>query len=450
MGRDKAALRKDMNNRRPPLPPLGHIMLTVCAYLAPDSIPRSLLQRWLAVAYPDTPVGVDLCSVVLGLLRDYSLLQFTNSEKSAVKVHRVLRAVVRHQHESVEPDRPREEWYPLPGLQWMTVVVRAVNAEYERKWEHILERQLWHRQLLPHLDLLASTAPPVNVFIGEEEASLVYALLLRNAAEVFLYDLGQYGQGQKYLMRALPLYESVHGPHHSEVAATLTNLGVAHGSLGDYCKQKELLERALVIQEATYGPNHVHVAATLMNLGNSYGSLGDSSKKRKLLERALAIEEATYGSDHIGVAATLTNLGVAHGQLGDCHKQQELIQRALTIKEAAYGPHHASVAITLKNLGVACGALGDYSKMRELLERALMIDEATYGPHHSQVAMTLTNLGTAYGSLGNFSKMREMLQRALMITDPAYDPTYTEMTVPNSGPPMAVRWAWQIQAQTGS
>jgi hypothetical protein len=34
------------------IPPVGHMLLTACAYLAPDDIPMSLLQLWLSRSYP--------------------------------------------------------------------------------------------------------------------------------------------------------------------------------------------------------------------------------------------------------------------------------------------------------------------------------------------------------------------------------------------------------------
>jgi hypothetical protein len=72
-----------------------------------------------------------------------------------------------------------------------------------------------------------------------------------------------------------------------------------------------LLERALVINERHYGLDHPGVAATLTSLGHAYGSLGDAQKHRELLERALAIKEKYYGLDHPNVAVILANLGNA-------------------------------------------------------------------------------------------------------------------------------------------
>ena len=48
----------------------------------------------------------------------------------------------------------------------------------------------------------------------------------------------------------------------------------------------------------TYGRDHTNLAITLFNLAVAHGSLGDNSKKRELLERGLVICEGFYGPDH--------------------------------------------------------------------------------------------------------------------------------------------------------
>ena len=45
------------------------------------------------------------------------------------------------------------------SVLWLTTVVLAVNAEYDRKWERIIQKEICHRHLLPHLESLASYSP---------------------------------------------------------------------------------------------------------------------------------------------------------------------------------------------------------------------------------------------------------------------------------------------------
>ena len=65
------------------------------------------------------------------------------------------------------------------------------------------------------------------------------------------------------------------GPDHPEVAATLNDLGNAHGALGDYRTVKYLLERALRILTGHFGPDHPHVAIVQQNLDAVSSHLGN-------------------------------------------------------------------------------------------------------------------------------------------------------------------------------
>ena len=463
------ALRTEMEKGK--LPPLGRIMLTVCSYLAPDSIPRALLDIWLGLAYPDLPAGVDMCSMVLGLLRSYSLIRFVDADKRYISIHRVLRAIIRHQHQTrLIGDPPREQdvlTFPGYSTGWWCIIVKATNAEFIRCCvDGVVDEERHQRQLLPHLEALTSFyRQSVKVAARcDVNAQRVCAELLDNTTKVVLYDppdyrhakevaeealsirshllhdnslslvttLGQLGNAygglgdfvkQKQLLeRSLEIHQAANSPHHVNLAVTLANLGNAYGALGELGKQKEVLERAARLLEAAYGPNHVHGAINLMNLGSVYGKLGQHVEQKQLLERALVIFEAVYGPNHVRVEDTLSRLAVAYCSLGEYSKQKHLLERALDIQETAYGPDNARVAETLCNLGSAYGSLGDYEKKKQLLERALEILEAAYGPDHVRVADTLFNLGNTYGLLKEYNKQKQPFERALLIYEATYGP----------------------------
>ena len=80
------------------LQPVGHALLTACAYLHPDAIPLALLQRWLQDEYPETLSATpDLLHATVSLLQSYSLLQL-DVQRRRVRVHSVLQSAVRHLH----------------------------------------------------------------------------------------------------------------------------------------------------------------------------------------------------------------------------------------------------------------------------------------------------------------------------------------------------------------
>ena len=54
---------------------------------------------------------------------------------------------------------------------------------------------------------------------------------------------------------------------------TLKGLGIAHAQLGNFSQVKDLFERTLRIEEQHYGQEHPEVAATLTNLGIAHRKL---------------------------------------------------------------------------------------------------------------------------------------------------------------------------------
>ena len=454
------------------LPPLGRIVLTVCSYLAPDAIPRSLLQRWLDLAYPALPAGVDVCSTVLDLLRAYSLIRFVDAQNQYISIHRVLRTVVRHQHQGEPAQLPQRgslsafsgyslpwwcnvvhrmlrtvvEWrqqqrqalrepqqadvaiFPRYSVSWWCSVVVAVNAEFHRAFDQTLLAEKHQRQLLPHLEGLGSFYRQKVSASDDSHAHIVCAELLDNTSTVLLHGLRDYSRTKRTAEEALAIKSKLLDSDHPLLGLTLEHIGQACGGLGDYVQEKAMLERALAINEVAFGPDHVRVAATQSNLSTVRGSSGlGAVQQKELLERALAITERAHGSHHLHVGVILTNLGNSCGRMGDHVKQKKLLERALLIREAAYGRDHISVAAILTNLSNAYGTLGDYDKQKELLERALVITEATLGSSHVDLAVIVMNLGNVHGALGNYGQQRELQERTLAIKEAHFPANHIEL-----------------------
>ncbi|CAL5219862.1 g1780 [Coccomyxa viridis] len=96
-------------------------------------------------------------------------------------------------------------------------------------------------------------------------------------------------------------------------------------------------------REALYGPHHPNLADSLSNLAILYNQSGEYDKAQPLYERALQIYQTVHGPDHPDVAHTLTDLAVLHLEQGHEEQGRPLLERALVIQEAALGPDHPDV-----------------------------------------------------------------------------------------------------------
>jgi tetratricopeptide (TPR) repeat protein len=386
--------------------PAAQDLLTLCAFLAPEDLPRSLLTE-----HPDrlpeppaTAVGDQIgFQQALGALRRYSLATVTTE---AVSVHRLVQAVTRHALD-VEPARA-----------WAAAAVRLVWAGFPGQSEDV---QVWPvaAQLLSHA--LAATEH-ASAFGADPEAT---AALLYECGR-YLWGRAEHVQAKMLHERALAIRETRLGPNHPLTGTSLNALGNVLRDLGDFPAARSHLERALVIRESRLGPRDPHTANTLNNLALVLRDLGDLAAARTFHERALAIREDHFGQDYPQVALSLNNLGHVLHDLGDLTTARRHHQRALAIYEAQLGPDHPNVARSLDHLGAVLTDLGELAAAHTHHQRALAIRQARLGPNHPDTATSLYNLGIASQGLGNLDEARASLEQARAIYEAALGPDHPQ------------------------
>ncbi len=368
-------------------------LLSLCAFLAPDDIPRDLLTRGtdhlpqcLARAVANRIAFDD---AVAALLR-YSLM---GAAGDALSVHRLVQAVVRDR--LAKRDRRK----------WAGAAVALLDAGFPFLLD---DPGTWvpSARPLPHALTAAGHA-------GTLAAAPVAAGRLLNQVGLYLQERAQFAQAHQALETALDIGEATYGRDHPVVAIRVNNLGGVLRDLGDLEGARACYERALRIDEADYGPDHPGVVKDVNNLGLVLRELGDIAAARAHYERALRIAEAAYGPDNPAVAIVANNLGSVLNDLGDLAGGLAHLERALRIDEATYGLDHPNVAVRINNLAGVLRQLGDPAGARAHLERALRIDEGAYGPDHPNVAIRVNNLGSVFRDQGDREGAKQHFQRAL-------------------------------------
>jgi len=375
--------------------PAGAELLNLCAYLAPEDIPRGLLSagaRYLRRPLVKAVADPLLFDEAVAALRRYSLVEVRDD---ALSVHRLVQAVAR--------GRLRKR----ARRAWAEAAVRMVNDVFPFDSDDV---RTWPQcaRLLPHALAAAGQAEALGV-APEATGRLL------NQAGLYLRGRAEFLAARDAFQRALAIGEAAFGPDHPNVATDVNNLGSVLQDLGDLEGAREAYERALAIDEAAFGPNHPEVATDVNNLGLVLRDVGDLEGAREAFQRALTIDEAAFGPDHPNVARDVNNLGNVLRDVGDLEGAREALQRALAIDEAAFGPDHPKVAIRVNNLGLVLQDLGDLEGAREAFQRALAIDEAAFGPDHPNVARDVNNLGSVLRDMGNLEGARACLEWALRI-----------------------------------
>jgi len=385
----------------------GADLLRLCAFLAPDNIPKSLLVAG-AEHLPEplsTVVTTELkFDDAVAALKRYSLMTVADDFLS---VHRLVQAVARDRLSNEERKR------------WAEAAVRLVNGAFPQGSNDI---RTWDvcSVLLPHALAAAEQAE-------ELEVALESTGRLLNQAGLYLKGRAEFSEAKSAHERALEIGEKVYGPDHSNVATMVNNLAGVLLALGDLAGAKKSYERALEIDEKLYGPDHPNMAIRVNNLGFVLQDLGDLDGAKKSYERALEIDEKVYGPNHPNVAIILNNLGRVMHEMSELKGAKVCFERGLEIDEKVLGPDHPNVAIRVNNLGLVLKDMGDLKGAKEHIERALEINEKAYGPDHPNVARDVNNLGGVLENLGELAGAKKSYERALEIDEKVYGPDHPEV-----------------------
>jgi tetratricopeptide (TPR) repeat protein len=197
--------------------PAAQELLSQCAFLAPDDIPRALPPEHAQVL-PEPlrgTIGRPLAyNEAVSALERYSLITAT---ADTLTVHRLVQTVV------------RASLSPQDQQQWAGAAVRLVAAAFPKGTvEGTVEVTDWPTctLLLPHALAVADHAETLDVEPQE-------VALLLNQAAVYLWNRGQYRQALKLLEQALAGFRRVLGDDHPTTLTSMNNLTEVRRQLGE-------------------------------------------------------------------------------------------------------------------------------------------------------------------------------------------------------------------------
>jgi tetratricopeptide (TPR) repeat protein len=420
-------------------------LLSVCAHLAPERIPRELLEA--AVEHSENAdVTQRAADDAVTLLLRYALLtpaaeqtfdmprligQLTRDRLDVAAQVGAAAAAVTVVH-ALWPTRPweHEHWSICQRLFAHALTATEHSQRHDAAPEHtasVMRRAGQYEQARAQLTSarrLTERALAIDKTIyGPEHPEVARAL---NALSVVQRDLGDLEAARTTLQQALAIEETLYGAEHPRIAHSLSNLGLLHLDLGELEEARGILQHAVAVAKAVYGPEHPKIAMTLANLGLVHCNLGELEEARDIQRWVLAIDKAVDKPAHPEVACALNSLGVVRRELGDLEAARATLQQALAVEEALYGSEHPEVARTLGVLGVVQRDLKEPEAARTILQQALAIFEAVYGSEHPEVAITLTNLGLVQHDLGDLEAARATLQQALRIFEHLLGPDHAD------------------------
>jgi tetratricopeptide (TPR) repeat protein len=403
-------------------------LLSGCAYLAHERIPRELLGQIAAATSHADDASTDRA---IALLHAHALL--SPALDNTFDLHPLVQDAVR------ERDSPEE------SARWCAADIDALVAEFPLDTtDHARRSACW--RLLPHCIAATDWASRLGVQIPA-------AIRLLESSASFLATQSDLGGANQLLQRALALAETLpdarpdeltdlhvtradiqhrlgdlEGAHAGYLRAlelckndlvsparatdALHGLGLVLLQKEDYAAASNALRQALKNIQSIYGPSDLRVIPVMDDLSRALRALGELNSTRDLLVEKLALEERAFGSEHLNVAQTLDSLGSVEADLHAYDSALGAYSRALAIKERALGPDDSELATSLSGIGVLQRWRGEPQAARASLERAVSLGRA--GDDH-EVARALRALGDVLMELGDLTASRETHERALEI-----------------------------------
>jgi tetratricopeptide (TPR) repeat protein len=193
-------------------------------------------------------------------------------------------------------------------------------AAIERTRGHLADAERLYRRSLELLEHQPGT--------GGKLAGVLSNLSL------LLLSLQRYAEAESLALRAVDLWKAVNGEHSLSAAAVYGTLGELCRLTGDVEKAMLYHRRALEIREKLLPAGHSDVAASLGNLGLTLAAAGNLVEAEAMLRQAVVFAERSLGPDHVNVAVLLVgNLGGVERKAGRRIESENHLRRALEIFE---------------------------------------------------------------------------------------------------------------------
>jgi tetratricopeptide (TPR) repeat protein/transcriptional regulator with XRE-family HTH domain len=382
--------------------PVAGDLLTVCAFLAPESIPEMVfLEGASSLGLGELTTSRLAFEEAIKVLLAYSLIQRSSSTHT-ITVHRLVQAVLLA-HLSQEKMQ-----------MWRRLVVEAMDRLFPTNHETQKDYLALGEQLLPH-------AQACLALDAHGESVDVPSIRLRIHIAAYLLQRGRFSEAETFIARAKQHGERLLEAEQPLLAESIVGLARVYREQGRYSQAESLYEQAMSIYEETLGAEHPDMATCLNSLGALYGEQGKYQEAIACFERAVPIIEHALGPEHLQIVASLNGLGNILSRQGKYQQAIQYYEQALHILEQAFGTEHPQAANLLNNLGVLYTDQGQYHQAALYLEHALHIREQVLGTEHPYTAQVLHNLGLLYESLGEYSLAASSFLRALDIWEQQLD-----------------------------
>lgn len=228
---------------------------------------------------------------------------------------------------------------------------------------------------------------------GDTEDGNFFRLMQGNA----LMKLGRLGEAEATLRIGIARLTTLMG------AASPQTIGLRE-ALALCLEEQNRPDEAIAIWRDTLrlrraGPVGSELADTLSGLGMALMRTGQYREAETALREALAVRLRFFGETSNFTGLAYSNVGLVLMELDQLDEAAQMFQRALAVLSASGGANPEELAIVMNNMASVLSRTGAYEESASLLRQVLVITEGQFGAGHSRTLLARNNLAAALGRL---------------------------------------------------
>ncbi|WP_157891959.1 MULTISPECIES: FxSxx-COOH system tetratricopeptide repeat protein [Frankia] len=372
--------------------PAAVALLELCALLAPEPIPLTLLTDHahlldppLAAVTAGADPTVDLDDT-LAAAGDYSLARRLGD---TLVVHRLVQTVIAGQ---LTADRHQTLTDTTGRL--LDATLDPLSAEDPGSWP--VWAALGPHLLHAHARLTGPTDPHQ----------------LRHHADGFCFHLYAHGDYPAAHTLATRLHQDTRdqcGPDHPATLTTAYTLAITLGALGDHEGARVLDEDTLARRRRILGDDHPNTLISAGNLAIRLADLGDVRGARVLDEDPLTRRRRVLGDDHPDTLTSAGNLAATLAALGDVRGARVLDEDPLTRRRRVLGDDHPHTLTSAHSLAVRLADTGELPAACDLGRVVVEGRRRMLGVDHPDTLDSAHNLAVYLADAGRVGQARVLL-----------------------------------------
>ncbi|MFJ3202745.1 FxSxx-COOH system tetratricopeptide repeat protein [Streptomyces sp. NPDC086989] len=190
------------------------------------------------------------------------------------------------------------------------------------------------------------------------------------------------------------------GPEEPATLLAAHSYGVTLRACGQFAQARELDEETARQWDVLYGSTNGLTLNTMNGLAIDIRESGDYPAARVMQEETYRIYRTVFGEDNAATIRAARNLAVCRRRDAALQEASDLTEETLARFTLRYGAQYPDTLACAVNATVDRRLRGDFTASRELGLQTLERYRTTLGPQHAFTLITMTNLAATLRALG--------------------------------------------------